>query len=187
MRLILLGAPGVGKGTQAKMIASKFGISHISSGEMLRKAVSEGSEVGLQVKSLIDNGQLVPDDLMIELVHERIDEDDCANGYILDGFPRTVAQAEALDELFTLRREAISRVILFDVSDDELCKRLSERRGAESRADDTPEIQERRLRVYREQTAPLIRYYEEQGLLSRVEASGKVDEVQSEVLKLLVT
>lgn len=179
MKYVFLGAPGVGKGTQALTLAKELGLAHISTGEMLRAAVEEGSELGRQAKGIMDAGQLIPDELMIALIEKRIQADDCGRGCILDGFPRTVAQAEALDKLLDARGEKLGGVVFFVAPRDELVTRLSHRRAHEGRADDTVEVQEKRLKVYEEQTAPLVDYYEKIGLLVRVDAVGNIGEVYS--------
>lgn len=185
MKLIFLGPPGAGKGTQAKICAEKLSVAHISTGDMLRAAVSEGSELGQKVKSIMDSGQLVPDDLIVDLIRERVKKEDCASGYILDGFPRTVPQAVALDEMLSESENKIDKIILFTLSLDALMSRLSARRNAESRADDTAETQQERLRVYEQQTAPLIDYYRTSGQLVEVNASGTIEEVQAELSEVL--
>lgn len=179
-RLIFLGAPGAGKGTQAKLLSEKFGLAHISTGEMLRAAVAEGSELGKKVASIMESGQLVPDALIVEIIKERISKPDCAKGYILDGFPRTVPQAQALDAM--LGEQKVT-VVLFEVTTEDVEKRLANRRSAENRADDSDEVQRERLRVYQEQTAPLIEFYEQRGMLVRVSGAGAIDEVQNRLLE----
>lgn len=185
MKVVFLGPPGAGKGTQAKTLSERAGIAHISTGDMLRKAVAEGSELGKKVKEVIDSGQLVSDDLMIELIEQRTGQADCQKGYILDGFPRTVAQAEALNGMLQKRGAAISSVVLFELSDEALQARLAHRRGAEARKDDDAETQRERLRIYTQQTAPLIEYYDNKKLLTRVDANGTVEEVEGRVRSIL--
>lgn len=182
MRFIFLGPPGAGKGTQAKLLSEKLGIAHISTGEMLRDAVRQGSEVGNRVKGIMDAGQLVSDQLMVELVQDRLQAKDCINGYILDGFPRTVAQAQALEVSLSSMGQKLSGVILFEVSGGDVQQRLLHRRTAEQRDDDAAKTQNERLRVYQSETAPLIDFYEKQGMLRRVSGAGSITEVQARVL-----
>lgn len=176
--LVFLGPPGVGKGTQAKIYAESQGLAHISTGDMLRNAVKSGSELGARVSKIIDAGQLVPDELMIELIDARIGEADCSSGYILDGFPRTIPQAQALANLIAKHGATIRAAVLFDLADHEIMARLTNRREQENRADDNEEVQRRRLEVYRTQTAPLIDYYQQENLLLRIPADGEISQVQ---------
>jgi adenylate kinase len=200
MNIILLGAPGAGKGTQAAVICDYLKIPTISTGNIIRAALKSGTEMGLKAKSFIDNGQLVPDDVVIGIIKERLAESDCANGFILDGFPRTIPQAEALDSMGV----QIDRVVDIDVSDEEIVHRLSGRRVCEScgatyhldynkpqkegvcnacagtlvqRKDDSPETVQQRLAVYHEQTKPLEDYYRAQGKLSVVSGEGEIEEI----------
>jgi adenylate kinase len=176
-----MGPPGAGKGTQAIRLAQDRGYAHISTGEMLRQAVASGSELGKQVAPIIEAGEYVTDDLMGKLIQERIAQPDCASGFILDGFPRTVVQAELLSELF--KDTPLSGVVLFTVSSAAVRARLENRRGAEERADDSVEVQMRRLEVYQEKTAPLIDYYRRQGSIIEVDGDGSIDEVYERLLK----
>lgn len=177
-KIIFLGPPGAGKGTQAKLLAAKHQLAHISTGDMLRAAVAEGSELGKQVKGILDSGQLVSDALIVQLIEDRVKKSDCARGYILDGFPRTVPQAEALKAMLAAAGTSISAVVSFELSEESVLGRLTHRAGVEARADDSAEVQRERLRVYREQTSPLIQYYTNAKLLRSVDASGSVDDVQ---------
>jgi adenylate kinase len=180
MKLVFLGPPGAGKGTQAKVLSEKRRLCHISTGDILRAAVAEGSELGQQVKGILDAGKLVSDELIIELIRERVKLPDCQAGYILDGFPRTVAQAEALDEMLARSGEKLDGVILFEITEEALKARLAHRRAAENRADDEEETQMARLRVYQEQTAPLITFYEKRGgLLKRIDATVSIEVVSA--------
>ena len=184
-RLVFLGPPGAGKGTQAKLLAAEKSLIHISTGDMLRGAVTSGSELGKQVKAVIDSGQLVSDELMISIIEDRISQDDCKSGYVLDGFPRTVLQAQALEDLLKKRGESLAHVVLFDISEDELLRRLAHRRSVEGRVDDNEATQRERLKVYAESTLPLIAFYESLGLLRRVAALSSVEEVQANLSRAI--
>ena len=183
MRLILLGPPGAGKGTQAQRLVDKHGIVQLSTGDMLRAAATAGTPVGKRAKAIMDRGDLVPDDVMIEIIAERLDRADTAKGFILDGFPRTVDQAEALDRLLEDRGLRLDRIIEIvvdhDILRDRIAGRARETRG--TRADDTAETVTKRLDVYREQTAPVADYYRRKGVLKAVDGMGTVDEVAARI------
>ena len=181
MRVILLGAPGSGKGTQAQAITEKFGIPQISTGDMLRAAVRAGTSLGLEAKKIMDAGLLVSDDIILGLIKERIQADDCRNGFLLDGFPRTLAQAEALDAMLAKLEKPLDCTLFFDVDFDEITKRLLSR----GRADDNEDTIRKRLAVYEEQTAPLISYYEGTGKLKTVKGVGSVDEISQRIFDVL--
>ena len=208
MKLILLGAPGAGKGTQAEIISQKYNIPTISTGNIIRAALKNGTEMGLKAKSFIDTGNLVPDDVVIGIIKERLSESDCENGYILDGFPRTIPQAEALDELGF----DIDAALSIEVADEEIVKRMSGRRVCEKcgasyhteykkptvegklnlcdgnlviRKDDEPETVKNRLNVYHEQTEPLKDYYKSCGKLLCVEGQDEVEDTTRLVLEAL--
>lgn len=166
-----MGPPGAGKGTQAALLARRLGVPHISTGEMFRTHVSEGTELGRQVQALMEVGAYVPDELTVSMLAERIEAPDAAAGFILDGFPRTVGQVEALDEL--LGGNGLDRVILFEVDEEALVDRMLSR----GRTDDNEETIRTRLKVYQEQTAPLVDLYEAQGLLVRVSGDGSIEEI----------
>ncbi len=214
MKLILLGPPGAGKGTQAVRLVEHYGIPQISTGDILRKAVKEGTELGVLAKKYMDKGELVPDEVVIGIIRERIKEPDCGKGYILDGFPRTIAQAQALDEMLEKEGTSIDHVVNISVEDEEIVKRLTGRRmcpkcgagyhvvfdppkkegicdkcGGEliQRDDDREETIRARLEVYRQQTEPLIEYYEEKGLLRTIPGEGKMEEIFQAILKALET
>ena len=208
MKIIFLGAPGAGKGTQAEVVAEKFGIPTVSTGNIIREALKNGTEMGLKAKSFIEAGQLVPDEVVIGIIKERLAKDDCKNGFILDGFPRTIPQAEALDAMGI----SIDKVVDIEVPDENIMERMTGRRvcgkcgasyhlmfkkplkdgicdscGSElvQRKDDAPETVSDRLHVYHEQTEPLKDFYEKAGKLSVVEGLGSVSEITERVLKAL--
>jgi adenylate kinase len=179
-RIVLLGPPGAGKGTQSVLFARSHGLPHISTGEIMRAAVIRGDDLGLQVKSFLDRGELVPDSLVITLIEERLAEKDCAIGFVLDGFPRTVDQARALDQILSGLGRALTQVIELKVPEAVLLERIR-RRGAEGsgRSDDNGEIAARRLQVYWAQTAPVTLYYKEGMGVVEVDGLGTVEEVQA--------
>lgn len=185
MKIIFLGPPGAGKGTQAKLAAEKFELAHISTGDMLRASVEAETVLGRRVKQIMESGQLVPDDVMVSLIAERVQEADCAKGFILDGFPRTVSQAHSLDAMLEVREHSLDAALYFDVPPEEVLNRLDQRRSAEGRSDDGAKTQRERLRVYEEQTMPVIEYYNETGLLRKINGLGTVDEIQSRVQSAL--
>ena len=179
MNIILFGAPGAGKGTQAKRLVEARGLVQLSTGDMLRAAIDAGTELGLRAKEIMDRGDLVSDEIILGMIAERMDSPDCANGVILDGFPRTVAQAEGLDAMLEQRGLALDHVIEISVDEDALFARI-ENRAAEtggSRADDNAETLRKRLAVYHENTAPLLPYYDGKGLLKKVVGMVSIDEV----------
>ncbi|MEC8109835.1 MAG: adenylate kinase [Pseudomonadota bacterium] len=179
MNIILFGAPGAGKGTQAKRLVEARGLVQLSTGDMLRAAIDAGTELGLRAKEIMDRGDLVSDEIILGMIAERMDSPDCANGVILDGFPRTVAQAEGLDAMLEERGLALKHVIEISVDEDALFARI-ENRAAEtggSRADDNAETLRKRLAVYHENTAPLLPYYDGKGLLKTVDGMNSIDEV----------
>ncbi len=212
MRIVLLGAPGAGKGTQAKKLIEKYGIPQISTGDILRKAVADGTPLGKEAKSYMDKGELVPDSVVIGLVKERLAQDDCKAGFILDGFPRNTSQAETLDRVLEEMGMPLQVALSIDVDMDVLMKRLTGRRtcrqcgqmyniyfsppaeegicdrcGGElyQRDDDREETIRKRLEVYQSQTAPLIEYYEKKGILRRVEGTGGIDEIFERICSIL--
>lgn len=191
MRLVLLGPPGAGKGTQATRIVTRFAIPQLSTGDMLRQAVAEGTAAGLRVKHIMDRGELVPDDVVVSVIANRIDHSDAANGFILDGFPRTVAQAKVLDRELAMRGIKLDAVLELEVDEDALLERIKGRadeaasRGEPVRRDDNPEVFKTRLDVYREQTAPVTEYYRSQGLLNIVDGLQPIDAVTEQLAAAL--
>ncbi|MCS7130563.1 MAG: adenylate kinase [Archaeoglobaceae archaeon] len=212
MNLILLGAPGAGKGTQAKFIAEKYGIPQISTGDMLREAVAKGTELGKIAKEFMSQGKLVPDEIVVGIVKERLKQKDCENGFILDGFPRTIAQAEALDEIMKEMGKKIDAVININVPEEEVVRRIVNRRicrkcgaiyhllydppkkegicdkcGGElyQRDDDRESVVRERFRVYRRDTEPLIEYYKKKGNLLNVDGSKNIEDVKEKILIML--
>ena len=191
MRVILLGPPGAGKGTQAQGLIAKHGIVQLSTGDMLRTAVAAGTPVGLRAKSIMERGELVPDDVVVAIIADRIDQPDAKRGFVLDGFPRTVPQAEALDRLLAERGLKLDAVIELKVDEGILLQRIEKRiadmtaRGEKIRSDDNPEVLKGRLFAYREQTAPLVGYYASKGLLERVDGMAAVDDVSAQISRIL--
>ena len=212
MKIIMLGAPGAGKGTQAKMIADKYAVPHVSTGDIFRANIKEGTELGKEAKKYMDQGLLVPDELTVKILLDRVAKDDCKNGYVLDGFPRTIPQAEVLDKALTELGDKIDYAINVDVPDENIIKRMGGRRacvtcgatyhiehvppktegicdtcGAELilRDDDKPETVEKRLAVYHEQTQPLIDYYTNAGILKTVDGTVAMEEVFEAIVSIL--
>ena len=212
MKIIMLGAPGAGKGTQAKMIAEKYSIPHVSTGDIFRANIKDQTELGMEAKKYMDQGLLVPDELTVKILLDRVAKDDCKNGYVLDGFPRTIPQAEVLDKAVSELNESIDFAINVDVKDENIVKRMSGRRaclkcgatyhiehippkkdgicdkcGSELvlRDDGKPETVQKRLNVYHEQTQPLIDYYNKKGILREVDGSQDMKDVFSAIVAIL--
>lgn len=212
MKIIMLGAPGAGKGTQAKMIADKYQIPHISTGDIFRANIKNGTELGKKAKTYMDQGLLVPDELVVDLIMDRFKEADCANGYVLDGFPRTIPQAEALDAALSKIGEKVDFAINVEVPDENIVKRMSGRRACVGcgatyhivynptkkenmcdrcdgelilRDDDKPETVQNRLKVYHEQTQPLIAYYEGKNVMKEVDGTKDMKEVFADIVAIL--
>jgi len=185
MRIVLLGAPGSGKGTQAALLEKKLGVPHISTGVLFRTAVSQKTPLGRKVKSFMDRGELVPDDLTLGLLEERMMQADAECGFILDGYPRNLAQAEALDSLLERLGRPVEEAIQIDVDPEQVVARIAKRAAEEGRSDDSEEVVRNRMRVYQEQTAPVADYYVEKGLLTRVLGTGAIDEVTQLILGVL--
>jgi adenylate kinase len=185
MRIVLLGAPGSGKGTQAALLEKKLGVPHISTGVLFREAVRAQTPLGKQVKSILDRGELVPDDLTLGLLEERMRKTDARKGFILDGYPRNLAQAEALDGLMERLGRPVQEAIQIDVDTGEVVERIARRAAEEGRSDDNEEVVRKRMRIYEEQTAPVADYYEDRGLLTRVLGTGSIEEVLELILSVL--
>ena len=212
MKIIMLGAPGAGKGTQAKMIADKYMVPHISTGDIFRLNIKNGTELGMEAKKYMDQGQLVPDELTVKILLDRVAKDDCKNGYVLDGFPRTIPQAEVLDEALSKLGDKIDYAIDVDVPDENIINRMSGRRacvncgatyhmvhvppkkegicdtcGSELilRDDDKPETVKNRLKVYHDQTQPLIDFYTEKGILKSVDGTQDMNDVFAAIVAIL--
>jgi adenylate kinase len=185
MRLVLMGPPGAGKGTQAKFIAEHFKIPAISTGDIFRANVSKGTPLGQEAQRFMDAGEYVPDKVTNLMVRDRIDEPDAVPGFLLDGYPRTVAQVEELDGMIKHTGHALDAVVVLTVDDEELIQRLLQRAALEGRADDTEDVVRRRQEVYAEQTAPLIDVYRQRGLLIEVDGRGEVDEVTERIFEAL--
>lgn len=212
MKIIMLGAPGAGKGTQAKKISDKYQIPHISTGDIFRANIKNGTELGKKAKTFMDQGLLVPDELVVDLVVDRVSQEDCSNGYVLDGFPRTIPQAEALDKALEAKGEKMDFAVNVEVPDENIVRRMSGRRACVDcgatyhivyaptkvenvcdncggslilRDDDQPETVQKRLNVYHDQTQPLIQYYTEKGILREVDGTIDIDDVFKAIVELL--
>lgn len=212
MKIVMLGAPGAGKGTQAKKIAAKYNIPHISTGDIFRANIKNGTELGKKAKTYMDQGLLVPDELVVDLVVDRVNQEDCSSGYVLDGFPRTIPQAEALDKALADLGQKVDYAIDVEVPDENIVKRMGGRRACVScgatyhlvyaapksegacdvcgkelilRDDDKPETVQKRLNVYHEQTKPLIDYYSKSGVLKEVDGTVEIDDVFQAITEIL--
>jgi adenylate kinase len=187
LSIVMLGAPGAGKGTQAVRIAETHGVPHISTGEMLRGAIAAGSELGRKVKEIVESGALVPDELVVEVIRERLSQPDAQNGFVLDGFPRTIGQAEALDALLAELGRPLEIVLELELAEETAVERMLGRAAEQGRADDTPEVIKNRFEVYRRQTEPLSNYYRSTGILVAIDSSPGMDEVFAEIERVLAT
>jgi adenylate kinase len=185
VNLLVLGPQGSGKGTQAKLIADDHGIPHVSTGDMFRAAIAQRTELGRRVEPILAAGELVPDELTVALIEERLAQPDAASGFVLDGFPRTLAQAEALDGMLAGIGRELDAVLFFDLADDLATGRMLGRAAQEGRADDTAEVMARRLAIYHEQTAPVVEHYRARGSLVPLHAERTVDEVRAEIQEAL--
>ena len=186
MRLLLLGAPGSGKGTQAARLRESLGVPHISTGDLLRAEVAAGSKLGLEAKEVMARGELVSDAILLGMLEDRFSRPDTAGGFILDGYPRNLAQADALDGLLTRIRQPFDYAVQLEVPTELLVERIAGRAKAEGRADDSPESVRTRLQVYNDQTAPVIEFYRQHGQLSAVNGVGSLDEVFTRIIETLV-
>jgi adenylate kinase len=185
VNLLVLGPQGAGKGTQAKRISAEFGIPHVSTGDMFRAATAAGTELGLKVKPLLDSGTLVPDDVTIALIRERLSEDDAREGFVLDGFPRNLPQAEALDEMLGSIGRTLDAILFFDISDSVGMERALGRARIENRTDDTEAVIARRLETYHSETEPTVEYYRTTGKLVPIRAGRTIEEVWNEISSAL--
>ncbi|TVQ40828.1 MAG: adenylate kinase [Wenzhouxiangella sp.] len=177
MRIVLLGPPGSGKGTQAALLKDRLGVPHISTGDLLRAAVRDGTALGIKAKAAMDAGELVSDELMLDLIEERMGAADIKSGYILDGYPRNLAQARALDDVLARMELPVEKALALIVDEEQIVQRLAQRAREEGRSDDTEEVVRNRLAVYREQTAPVTGYYADRNLLVEVDGVGSIEEI----------
>lgn len=185
MRIVLLGAPGSGKGTQAALLVEELSLPHISTGELLRSAVKAGTEQGLKAKVVMDRGELVSDEIMLGLIEERLSRADVAQGFILDGYPRNIVQAEALDNLLERLEQPVDEALQIDIDVEMVVARIAKRAAEEDRSDDTEETVRKRMDVYAAQTAPVVDYYANKGVLSRVLGEGSIEEVFQRIKGIL--
>ena len=185
MRLVLLGAPGSGKGTQAKLIVEQLNIPHISTGDLLRGAIAAKTPLGLAAKEVMDKGDLVSDDIVLGMLKERVTQDDAGNGFILDGFPRNVAQAEMLEDLLKELDMSLDHALLIEVDPDEVVARIAKRAEIEGSTDDTEEVVRNRLDVYREQTAPVGDFFKAQNIVTEILGKGSIEDVQARIKAVL--
>ncbi len=186
MKLILFGPPGAGKGTQANFIADKYSVAHISTGDVLREAVKNKTEVGLHAKSFMDKGELVPDSVVIEIIKQKLASLNDLK-FMLDGFPRTVPQAEALDEMLSELGVKLDVVVFLDVDDEEVVQRIMKRQELENRQDDSEDVVRNRLNIYREQTSPLGEFYSGKGILKKIDGIGTVEDISGRIDEILLT
>ena len=185
MNVLLLGIQGSGKGTQAKRIASEYGIPHIATGDMLRAEIGAGTPLGKEVEDILARGDLVPDSTVIAMIRDRLAQDDAADGFVLDGFPRTMAQADALDEMLAEIGRPLSIVFELQVPDEVARERMAKRAVAEGRTDDTPEVIDRRIQLYHDETVPIVQHYRLAGNLVGIHGTGTIDQVFAEIQQAL--
>ena len=185
MNLLIMGPPGVGKGTQAKIICKKLNIIHISTGEILRNEIRQNTKIGLIAKSFINIGKLAPDDIILDIIDDNIKNENYIRGYLLDGFPRTIAQAQGFDKILKKREETLTMVINLTANTNELINRIIKRGKDFGRSDDILEIIKERQKIYLDQTAPLIEYYNKKNILKNINGIGKINEITNRILKIL--
>ena len=185
MRIVLLGAPGSGKGTQAKLIVKERGIPHISTGDLLRQAIADKTELGLAAKQVMDAGELVSDEIVLGMLKDRLNKTDAQKGFVLDGFPRNLTQAEMLEDLLAELNMALDHALLIQVDPDEVVARIAKRAEEEGRSDDTEEVVRNRLEVYRKQTAPVADFYRQQDIVSEIHGTGSIEEVHGRIQAVL--
>jgi len=183
--ILILGAPGSGKGTQGKILAERLGLPKITTGDILRAAMKDGSPLGVEAKKFYDDGKLVPDSIILGLIKDELARPEAKDGAIFDGFPRTAAQAELVDRTLAERGQRLNHILLLDVTEEELVRRMQKRAQIEGRADDTPEAIATRLQVYQRDTAPLIAHYAQRGIVHRVPGSGTVDDITGEIKRII--
>ena len=185
MYILLLGAPGSGKGTQGKILAERLGLPKITTGDLLRAAVKDGTPLGLDAKKFMDDGKLVPDTVILSMIKEELAKTDAQTGAVFDGFPRTAPQAELVDRTLAERAQRLNHILLLDVPEEELVRRMMARAAREGRSDDTPEAVKTRLQVYQRDTAPLIAHYAERGIVHRVPGTGTVEQIATEIQRII--
>ncbi|MGH7548441.1 MAG: adenylate kinase [Gemmatimonadales bacterium] len=185
MFILLLGAPGSGKGTQGRILADRLGLPKITTGDILRAAVKGATPLGREAKKFMDEGKLVPDAVILSLIKTELDKPEAKGGAVLDGFPRTAAQAELVDRTLAERAQRLNHILLLDVPEEELIRRMSERAALERRSDDTPEAIKTRLQIYQRDTAPLVAHYVQRGIVHRVPGTGTVDDIATEIKRFI--
>jgi adenylate kinase len=183
--ILILGAPGSGKGTQGSILAERLGLPKITTGDLLRTAMKSGTPLGIEVKKFYDEGKLVPDSVVLGMIKDELDRPDAKTGAILDGFPRTAAQAELVDKTLAQRGQRLNHILLMDVTEDELVRRMRARSQVEGRPDDTPEAIAMRLQVYQRDTAPLIAHYAQRGIVHRVPGTGTIDGIAGDIKRII--
>jgi len=183
--ILILGAPGSGKGTQGRILAERLGLPKITTGDLIRAAMKEGTPLGIEATKYYDQGVLVPDSVVLGMIKDELDRPDAKNGAILDGFPRTAAQAELVDKTLAQRGQRLNHILLLDVTEDELVKRMHARAQVEGRPDDTPEAIATRLQVYQRNTAPLIAHYAQRGIVHRVPGTGTIEQIAEEIKRII--